>query len=127
MKSPLNVDLASERDILRGELFREQDGRCWLCDGLMVLTGRDGLRRPDACTVDHVQPKILGGKDERSNYRAAHRRCNNIRGHQTPEFAREIVKDLKPKRGQRSSPAMPFTRQWLLDKGYIKPQPGEMP
>jgi 5-methylcytosine-specific restriction endonuclease McrA len=49
-------------------VIAEEHGICHLCG------------RPGADTTDHLQPKHLGGTDERANLRAAHRACNGRKG-----------------------------------------------
>jgi 5-methylcytosine-specific restriction endonuclease McrA len=34
----------------------------------------------DPLTADHITPRLLGGPDHPTNYRAAHRTCNSRRG-----------------------------------------------
>lgn len=53
------------------------------------LTDRDGracrickkdLTYYDEASIDHVKPVCKGGKNELSNFRLVHRRCNRYRG-----------------------------------------------
>ncbi|WP_336513544.1 HNH endonuclease signature motif containing protein [Mycolicibacterium fortuitum] len=51
---------------------------CQLCDSPVDLT----LPTTDrwAATLDHIVPYSLGGSDDESNLRLAHRSCNSRRG-----------------------------------------------
>lgn len=55
------------------ELFQQQEGRCYLCGGLMYLDRESGIAR---ATIDHVVPLCRGGTNEDANRKAAHRGCN---------------------------------------------------
>jgi 5-methylcytosine-specific restriction endonuclease McrA len=57
---------------LRALVFAEYGRTCWLC-------GADG-----ADTVDHKQPRALGGTDALANLRPAHAYCNTGRGARPP-------------------------------------------
>jgi 5-methylcytosine-specific restriction endonuclease McrA len=56
-----------------GELFAQQEGRCYLCGGLMYLEREAGIAR---ATIDHVVPLCRGGANDDDNRKAAHRGCN---------------------------------------------------
>lgn len=53
------------------------DKVCWLCE----MEFGD-IFSPLRKTRDHVIPKVKGGQRTRDNIRAAHRLCNEMRGHQ---------------------------------------------
>lgn len=55
------------------ELYEMQEGRCYLCGGLMYLEREAGIAR---ATVDHVVPLCRGGTNDDDNRKAAHRGCN---------------------------------------------------
>lgn len=55
------------------ELFKMQEGRCYLCGGLMYLERDAGVAR---ATIDHVIPLSKGGTNDDDNRLAAHRGCN---------------------------------------------------
>lgn len=68
------------------EKLLERDGDlCYLCDQPL-----DGER-----SIDHVVPLVKGGKDNMSNYRLAHHRCNALKGHDTVEVFRKKLQSLK--------------------------------
>jgi 5-methylcytosine-specific restriction endonuclease McrA len=114
------------RDALRHDLYEEQGGLCWLCDRRMrLMKGTRDAHPPDAATFDHVVTKADGGSDDRDNLRLAHKLCNNLRGRLTPGEARALIRRRAIEYGRqrpastRPSEAMPFTRQWLIDRGYM--------
>jgi 5-methylcytosine-specific restriction endonuclease McrA len=55
------------------ELFALQEGRCYLCGGLMYLDRESAIAR---ATIDHVIPLCRGGTNDDENRKAAHRGCN---------------------------------------------------
>ena len=55
----------------RARLFRQQRGRCAICDCPMSLA---------LATLDHKIPRAKGGSNKLANLRVAHERCNNERG-----------------------------------------------
>lgn len=65
----------------------ERDGwECGICSGL-VDRDADPQRSDDAPSLDHILPRSLGGGDEDSNLRCAHRGCNARRGARVEEVA----------------------------------------
>lgn len=60
----------------REKLFRDQRGRCAICDGHMRLSQGHEL----SATLDHVIPRSKGGGGTWTNLRLAHRDCNTKRG-----------------------------------------------
>lgn len=54
-----------------------EETHCWLCGQHVdqTLPANHDLAR----SIDHVIPRSLGGTNERSNLRLAHRRCNSRR------------------------------------------------
>lgn len=70
-----------ERKRMRAMLFSAQAGICALCGAPMLpYVGHIADMRMMA-TIDHIQPRALGGSDERSNLRAVHHGCNSTRDH----------------------------------------------
>jgi 5-methylcytosine-specific restriction endonuclease McrA len=63
------------RDASRVRFWKDQDGICPLCEGLIP----DPEDHQD-CNVDHKIPKSHGGSDARSNLQLTHRRCNEAKG-----------------------------------------------
>ena len=60
----------------RKNIIKRDGGRCQYCG-----------RKSDHMTVDHVIPKIQGGKDTWENLVAACKSCNNRKGQRMPEQA----------------------------------------
>ena len=60
------------------EAFASQGGKCYLCSAKMFKT-QDMSNRMRA-TADHVVPKSRGGRNYKKNIRAAHARCNELKG-----------------------------------------------
>ncbi|MBW4448922.1 MAG: group II intron reverse transcriptase/maturase [Spirirestis rafaelensis WJT71-NPBG6] len=52
-------------------LLKEQKGKCPHC-GLM-------FKHDDLLEVDHIIPKIMGGKDEYENFQLLHRHCHDVK------------------------------------------------
>lgn len=68
-------------------LFEMQAGVCAHCGREMLpVERRDGSAHVPALapTIDHVVPEVAGGIDALVNLVAAHRICNERRGHQPP-------------------------------------------
>lgn len=66
---------------LREHLFQRQQGICHYCGCAMTLREfsmqEHPLRATDA-TVEHLVPRVLGGRDTRDNLVAACHSCNRI-------------------------------------------------
>jgi hypothetical protein len=58
----------------RAALLLRED-RCWICGG-----GAELIPVKGPWEADHVLPRSMGGTNEPSNYRLAHRLCNIGRG-----------------------------------------------
>lgn len=66
---------------LRAHLFERQNGACHYCARPMVLREfaiRAEHLRDDDATIEHLVPRVLGGRDTRDNLVAACHRCNRI-------------------------------------------------
>lgn len=59
-------------------LYNRDNGICWICGGKCDINA-DGNSN-EYPSVDHIIPVSLGGTDEWSNVRLAHRICNSLRG-----------------------------------------------
>ena len=63
--------------------LRERDGSaCHLCGRMMDF---DRRHQPMSATVDHLKPRSQGGGDHPSNFKLAHKRCNEARGNMSLE------------------------------------------
>lgn len=64
------------------ELLAERYGQdCWICGGRVNLNLSSGPKGDDdGPSVDHLVPRSLAGRDELTNLRLAHWRCNRDRG-----------------------------------------------
>ncbi len=63
-------------DVLRQQVFERAGHRCEYC-----LTSRRVIGMP--LVVDHIYPKVLGGRDDIGNLCAACYRCNEYKGSKT--------------------------------------------
>lgn len=61
----------------------EQDGVCWLCKKRLDLS---------QATRDHIIPRYHGGTSAAWNIAAAHKRCNDERGHAPPGFKKVLTR-----------------------------------
>ena len=52
-------------------LLKKQKGICTHCE----LYFREG----DVMEVDHIRPKVLGGKDQYNNLQILHRHCHDVK------------------------------------------------
>ena len=59
-------------------LYERDNGICWICGGRCDI-GADSNAN-EYPSIDHVVPVSMGGKDEWSNIKLAHRICNSRRG-----------------------------------------------
>jgi 5-methylcytosine-specific restriction endonuclease McrA len=60
--------------LTRKNIIKRDGGRCQYCN-----------QKKPKMTVDHIIPKIYGGKDTWENLVCACMECNNKKGHHTPE------------------------------------------
>lgn len=66
------------KTITLSKLYDRDEGTCWICGGRC-----DKDADPNSNyypSIDHVFPIALGGKDEWSNIKLAHRICNSLKG-----------------------------------------------
>jgi 5-methylcytosine-specific restriction protein A len=63
--------LGSNHQRIRRQVLAEEN-LCWICG--------QPARPDDPLTADHVLSRAAGGRNTRSNYRAAHYSCNSSRG-----------------------------------------------
>lgn len=65
------------------EIAKRDGVSCGICGGLvdMSLTRANGL---DCPSVDHIQPRSLGGTHDPSNLQLAHLRCNMVKSNRVP-------------------------------------------
>ncbi len=69
----------------RMRLYRQQGGRCYLCDQRMnQKAGCDANPDPRGVTLDHVIPKSKGGTNDASNIAAACFECNGSKSDLLP-------------------------------------------
>lgn len=81
-------------------LWQEQQGVCFFCGRTMPEPARQRLRhrkRMESATIDHVQPRTLGGLAEWSNEVAACRACNSAKADRPPT-EEELTKLARHKR-----------------------------
>jgi 5-methylcytosine-specific restriction endonuclease McrA len=68
-------------------LWAKQDGLCALCDQPMLRSRFEAahatLWAKHRATIDHIQPRSKGGRDEIENLQLAHATCNKIKGNKT--------------------------------------------
>ena len=60
------------------EAFELQGGRCYLCGAKMFKT--QDMSNKMRATADHIIPRSKGGRNHRKNIKAAHSRCNELKG-----------------------------------------------
>ena len=61
--------------------FRQQNGRCYLCDRDLIPARHN---HDDAISIEHVTPIALGGTNTDDNKLLAHRRCNSYKSSREP-------------------------------------------
>ena len=65
-------------------------GRCLVCGGPLCFEGQTG----DGATIEHIQPRSLGGANDLRNLGIAHLRCNNEKGrHWDPRCYHNVQQD----------------------------------
>lgn len=67
---------------IRQALYKAQRGRCHYCGVQMVMGRHKSSQRVsrNVCTIDHIVPKSIGGRNSWNNYVGACLACNNMRG-----------------------------------------------
>lgn len=63
---------------VRREIYEAAGWKCTLCDS-PVRPDAD-TNHPRYPTLDHIEPRALGGSDDRDNLRLSCRQCNTLRG-----------------------------------------------
>ncbi|WP_318013630.1 HNH endonuclease [Mesorhizobium sp. BR-1-1-8] len=81
---------------LRWLMFGQQDGRCFYCDELMLLSfaQRDNIWSRTA-TLEHLVRRADGGSSTRGNLVCACRECNQKRGDIPWEEYRALRRDRR--------------------------------
>lgn len=69
-----------ELEATRAQLMRRDGTECYLCKEQMP---------PDDMTIDHVEPLSKGGRDNISNWRLVHSKCNLQKANMTLERYRQ--------------------------------------
>ena len=62
-----------------GALFNRQQGKCSLCRQPIAI-GRGRLPGDAQVDLDHIKPRVLGGRDNLENLQLLHRTCNRRKG-----------------------------------------------
>lgn len=60
------------------KLYKRDNGICWICGKPCDCNADSNSNYYPS--IDHIKPIALGGKDEWSNIKLAHRICNSLRG-----------------------------------------------
>ena len=98
MRSAYLSGLSEEKkDDLRKDLWKTQNGRCFICDEEIELK----LHKVE---IDHIEPLAGGGKDETDNFALTHGRCNNAKRTNHLEVARILAsfEKLRKKCGENN-------------------------
>ena len=74
-QAALNAQKAAWRSYCRTKLSEQQNHKCCWC-GIRM---REDRGFDNTCTIEHIVPKSLGGKDDIDNFAAACRKCNDSR------------------------------------------------
>jgi 5-methylcytosine-specific restriction endonuclease McrA len=69
---------ARQRRNRRDRMFKQQEGRCWICGEQMRLDV--DAQHDEYPTFEHVRPQMAGGPNALKNLRLSHRVCNEVRG-----------------------------------------------
>jgi hypothetical protein len=84
--------------------WKNQRGRCCLCNMPMDPYHRDRTHNPDAATIEHLIPRRESGPNTVGNVRLAHGRCNHALG---------ALWEQNRHRGAKGLP--PLTAKWALN------------
>lgn len=86
--------------------WKEQDGKCCICQTSMLPYKREHTNDPSRATVEHLIPRRDSGPNTAGNVRLAHAKCNHALG------ALWSVNQQREKYGQT-----PLSREWALESG----------
>ena len=75
-KKKKRSELSIKRRAKKRQVFKQQDGRCYLCGGQMTMQNRCR----NYATWDHVKPRAAGGGNGYGNKRLACFSCNHEKG-----------------------------------------------
>jgi hypothetical protein len=84
-------------------IFWNQDGRCHLCDGRLILGAYGQKDNPRGWEVEHGKPLSRGGGETLHNLRPACIKCNRMKGGQTTSEYRRSRDD---EGRRRTNPAL---------------------
>ena len=88
------TQIMKNRQALRKQHCNTQSGICLYCD--CVMNHNNTRDDAQACSLEHIVPRILGGKDTALNTIAVCGKCNNTRGH-NPLSNKQIISILRYK------------------------------
>ncbi|WP_435861957.1 HNH endonuclease [Streptomyces sparsogenes] len=72
-------DQADPSEVFRAaDVYERDEWTCWLCSE--PINREASWPEPDSASVDHVVPLSKGGGHTLANVRAAHLRCNLVKG-----------------------------------------------
>lgn len=82
----------------RAQVFRDNGGICYLCTRKIA--------HGEAWDVEHITPKALGGTDDASNLKPAHKDCHK------PKTASDIKSIRKADRSAKKAAGIRKASQW---------------
>lgn len=83
----LNSLSDEDRETLITKLYETQNHICFICEQPIDLVIHKG-----SLDVDHIQPSVLGGKDDPSNFALTHLSCNRTKQASDLRIARVLSK-----------------------------------
>lgn len=97
---------SEKRELLRAQLFAQQQGLCHLCGTPMTITrrSRNTTVASTFATFDHLVPRSEGGTSYWKNLKLAHRRCNSARNSRPLEQVKTSCVDVVDLRDVDSTP-----------------------